>query len=209
MIAPPRPPSHDDLEALIREARARQLRRRLLGAAGVAVAAAIGLSAYALTTGGAGRPAAASGPSGIGAPLCRSSQLSATGPSFVGATGSMIGGVTITNTSRSACFFPAGKPTVHVSRRGTPLPVHTRTTDPHVWPNWRPTRVLPPGDRSEVLLQWWNYCGPGAGRVISPTFELRLGRLVLRATADETKPPFCNAPGGASVLYVSSPLTPR
>ena len=42
MIAPPRPPSHDELEALIKEARARQLRRRLLGAAGVAIAAALG-----------------------------------------------------------------------------------------------------------------------------------------------------------------------
>jgi hypothetical protein len=52
MIAPPKPPSRDELEALIKEARARHLRRRLLGAAGVAVAAAIGLSVYALTIGG-------------------------------------------------------------------------------------------------------------------------------------------------------------
>jgi hypothetical protein len=51
MIAPPRPPSHDELEALIKEARARQLRRRLLGAAGVAIAAALALSAYVLAVG--------------------------------------------------------------------------------------------------------------------------------------------------------------
>ena len=38
MIAPPKPPAHDELEALIKEARERQLRRRLLGAAGIAVA---------------------------------------------------------------------------------------------------------------------------------------------------------------------------
>src|SRR5262249_27889924 len=50
MIAPPRPPSHDELEALIKEARARQLRRRLLGAAGVAIAAAVALGAYALAS---------------------------------------------------------------------------------------------------------------------------------------------------------------
>jgi hypothetical protein len=49
MIAPPKPPSHE-LEALIKEARARQLRRRLLGAAGIAIAAALALSAYALST---------------------------------------------------------------------------------------------------------------------------------------------------------------
>ena len=47
MTAPPKPPPHDELEALIKEARARQLRRRLLGAAGIAVAAATGLSAGA------------------------------------------------------------------------------------------------------------------------------------------------------------------
>jgi hypothetical protein len=52
MIAPPRPPSHDELEALIKEVRQRQLRRRLLGAAVVAISAAIGLGAYAFTTAG-------------------------------------------------------------------------------------------------------------------------------------------------------------
>lgn len=59
MIAPPKPPSHDELEALIKEARARQLRRRLLGATGVAVAAAIGLSLYAFFLGAPGQTATA------------------------------------------------------------------------------------------------------------------------------------------------------
>jgi hypothetical protein len=70
MIAPPKPPAHDELEALIKEARARQLRRRLIGAAGVAVAAALGLSVYALATGGAQHAATASGggPKAAGAP---------------------------------------------------------------------------------------------------------------------------------------------
>src|SRR5690348_4211161 len=61
MIAPPRPPSHDELEALIKEARARQLRRRLLVAAGFAIAAALGLSIYASLGGSAGRTATAAG----------------------------------------------------------------------------------------------------------------------------------------------------
>jgi len=69
MIAPPKPPTHDELEALIKEARARQLRRRLLGAAEIAIAAAIGLSVYSLfigapgktAIGGRGRPQAAAG----------------------------------------------------------------------------------------------------------------------------------------------------
>jgi Protein of unknown function (DUF4232) len=61
MIAPPRPPSRDELEALIKEARARQLRRRLLGAAGLAIAAALGLCIYAFLIGGTDRTATAGG----------------------------------------------------------------------------------------------------------------------------------------------------
>jgi hypothetical protein len=61
MFAPPKPPSHDELEALIREARSRQRRRRLLGAAGVAVVAALALSVYGLLGLGAQRTAASSG----------------------------------------------------------------------------------------------------------------------------------------------------
>jgi hypothetical protein len=75
MLAPPRPPSHDELEALIKEARARQLRRRLFAAALVAIAAALSLSLYALATGGThrtaiaagGRPQATAAPCGVAA----------------------------------------------------------------------------------------------------------------------------------------------
>jgi len=208
MIAPPRLPSHDALAALIKEARARQLRRRLFGAAAIAVSAAIALSVYATTMGGVSRPASGSGLASAGAPPCLSSQRSA-GAGFVGATGSMLGGVTITNRSGIACSIPAAIPAVSVSWRGTPMPVETRTSNPQRWPSWEAARVVLPGAQSVVLLQWWNYCGPGAGRTISPTFELRLAQLAVRATADETTPPFCNASDGPSTLYVSRPLVPR
>ncbi|HEY2311876.1 MAG TPA: DUF4232 domain-containing protein [Gaiellaceae bacterium] len=62
MIAPPKPPPQEELEALIKEARERQLRRRLLGAAGVAIAAAIGLGIYAIATGGTHNSGLGSGP---------------------------------------------------------------------------------------------------------------------------------------------------
>ncbi len=80
MIAPPKPPAHDELEALMKEARQRQLRRRLLGAAGVAVAAAIALGIYALAIGDSNRSTGAApiGPGGV--PLCRSSQISVSIP---------------------------------------------------------------------------------------------------------------------------------
>jgi hypothetical protein len=52
MIAPPKPPSSDELELLIKEARERQLRRRLVGAATVAIAAGVGLAVWATLPGG-------------------------------------------------------------------------------------------------------------------------------------------------------------
>jgi photosystem II stability/assembly factor-like uncharacterized protein len=62
MLAPPRSPAPpDDLEALIREARARQRRRRVLFAASVAVAAAVGLSLWAAIPGQGSRGHAANG----------------------------------------------------------------------------------------------------------------------------------------------------
>ena len=76
MIAPPRRQSHDELEALIKEARARQLRRRLLGATGVAIAAALGLSMYAVMTGGSVNGVTQANAGRASAPFCRSAQLS-------------------------------------------------------------------------------------------------------------------------------------
>src|SRR5437764_1951173 len=75
MIAPPRSPSPVEIEALIKEARERQLRRRLVAAAGIAVAAALGLGVYAVAIGGTeqtdrvsgGRPLTAAMPCGVAA----------------------------------------------------------------------------------------------------------------------------------------------
>jgi hypothetical protein len=58
MIAPPKPPSPDQLEALIKEARDRQRRRRIGIAAGIALVAAAATSAYAVLADGTGKPAA-------------------------------------------------------------------------------------------------------------------------------------------------------
>lgn len=67
-FAPPRPPSPAEREALIREARERQRRRRLLGAASVAIVAAVTMAAYSVLGLGAGRRAAPAG--GENQPLC-------------------------------------------------------------------------------------------------------------------------------------------
>jgi Domain of unknown function (DUF4232) len=70
MMAPPKQPSHEEPEALIEEARARQLRRRLLGAAAVAIAAAVAFGAYALAEGPTQEAATASGSPARAATAC-------------------------------------------------------------------------------------------------------------------------------------------
>lgn len=52
MLAPPRPPAHDELEALIREARARQRRRWFLAAAAILLAAGVSVGIYSAISGG-------------------------------------------------------------------------------------------------------------------------------------------------------------
>jgi hypothetical protein len=208
MIAPPRPPSHDDPEALIKEARERQLRRRLLGAAGVAIAAAIGLSAYALTIAGnqSAKSAARTGP--VGVPFCRSGQLSGSA-GFQGATQSMLGSVTLQNTSDAACSLPQRRPLVAISWRGKVIP--TEEGRMSTGPPWPRAHALGPGQRASVYWQWLSCGGQGARQVaVQPTFTLRFGHgLVVTARANESTPPFCSGLGGRRVLDVSDVLAYR
>src|SRR5689334_4851946 len=155
MIAPPKPPSHDELEALIKEARARQLRRRLLAAAGVAIAAALGLSIYAVTI-GSNSTNVSQRSTNTGRP-CLASQLSATA-GWQGATQSMLGGATITNTSSAACSIPAGRPAVRITWKGRTLRIQEHRPPTPFGPG-KPLRTLQPGAKTTVYLQWWNYCG--------------------------------------------------
>jgi Protein of unknown function (DUF4232) len=156
MIAPPKPPSHDELEALIREARERQLRRRLLGAAGVAIAAALGLSAYALATraGPSGRTAS---PPALQAPACRSSQLSASFGTG-GAAGLALGGLVLGNVAGRSCLLPVGRPTVNVIFRGRPLPTTERSWG-HEEQFGKPAGlILRPGQKAFVEIGWRSSC---------------------------------------------------
>ena len=205
MIAPPKPPSDDELEALIKEARARQLRRRLLGAAAVAIAAAIGLGAYALAIGGGSQAATTSGaPTGT-PPLCRSSQLSATA-GLNGAVGTMLGPVTLTNNGDSACSLPTGRPSVRILWRGRVLPA--RETDGTKLFRGPPARVLAPHSTAAITMDWSNWCGkPSEGTVIQPTFELRWtdGLGVDAPDHPALTPPRCGSPRGGSVIVVGVP----
>jgi hypothetical protein len=208
MIAPPKPPSRDELEALIKEARARHLRPRLLGAAGVAVAAAIGLAIYASLIGGTtsndGRPSA-EGRSG-GAPLCLAAQLSATG-GLNGAVGTMLGPVTLANTGSNACSLPTGRPRVTILWRDRALPVR-ETTAGTGFSGETHARVLVPHSRAVIYMRWSNWCGkPREGTIIRPTFRLRWADgVVVDALNNKLTPPRCGSPAGGSQIAVGVPV---
>lgn len=210
MIAPPRPPSPDALEALIKEARARQLRRRLLGAAGVAIAAALGLSVYAFVTGGnpanlAQPPARGGGATG---PLCRPSQLTAT--TFMeGAGGSMLGEATLTNTGRSVCSLPSSRPGVRIFWRGRRLAA--RETGGMAVSGETRVRALAPHSKAAIYMDWRDWCGnPPETTTIRPLFRLRFAHLAIKAPAGAMSTPRCDTPGSGtrgSTIAVSPPLT--
>ena len=199
MIAPPKPPSHDELEALIKEARERQLRRRLLGAAGVAIASAVALSVYAFTLGSGGLPTVVSGSGRVAPPECRASQLSAQA-ALNGATGSMAGFATVTNTGLTACSLPTTRPRVSIVWRGEQMPTQQKS---FAGPGGVPIHVLAPGRAAFVHMDWSEWCGtPSAGTVIRPTFSLRFGGLVVAARAQQLTPPRCDVPGTISTIFV-------
>ena len=203
MIAPPRRPSHDELEALIKEARERQLRRRLVAASGLAIAAAIGLSVYAFVAGGSpanlAQPPAQGG--GATGPLCRASQLSISA-GLQGATESLAGGAAITNTGGSSCSLPRARPIVRISLHGTPLRVRERSFPYRI--TGRPAHVLTPGEQAVVYVQWWNWCG----RTGPATMTVRLGRGLDLVAPQRLGEPTCigTGPSPASTLYVSRPF---
>lgn len=211
VVAPPKPPSHDDLEALIKEARGRQLRRRLLGAAGVAVAAAIVLGTYALTTENSNRSAgpALVGPGGV--PLCRTSQISISLPMLSGLlergrTGLFV----MRNTSRTACSLPLRPPAASVTRHGARLPVRQVGGRGIVLARWQPLRVshlLKPGGQAAISSYWQNWCGSHSYRTMF-TEHFRFDSQL--AVSFPIGPhPFCANRSGPSTIRVSRPLIVR
>jgi Protein of unknown function (DUF4232) len=114
MLAPPRPPAHEESEALIREARARQRKRWLAAAALLALAAGTAMAVSAVLPASHRRPTnAANGPlAAASARPCRAGQLRLGKPSFDGAyTAHVVDNLTFTNASSRRCSL-RGWPTI-------------------------------------------------------------------------------------------------
>lgn len=203
MIAPPKPPPNDELEALIREARERQGRRRLLAAAGVAIAVAVGLGIYALTTSG-GTPATTGSPGRPGGvPPCRSSQLAAQMEWAYPLTPG--GWVVLTNTSDGSCSLPSGVPRAWITWGGKPMrtrEVHRLGIHPSQWRPLRPAHVLPHGRQAFLTFAWLNSCSHSYRRDMRG--HLGFGRAVVSFDVG-AHPPYQSC-GSPSILEVSQPL---
>jgi Domain of unknown function (DUF4232) len=204
MIAPPKPPAQDELELLIKEARERQLRRRLLGAAAVAIAAALGLGAYAITIGGnvgsEGRSPVQGGRASVA--FCRSSQL-AMSIGGQGATEMVLGGALITNTGGQACALPTRRPVVRITWQGKPMQVRQPVPKPGEVQSGTPAHVLAPGAKALISMRWGDWCGRRASGL--PTFRVIFGHE-LTLSAPGLGVPLCIGPGMPGFLDVSRPL---
>jgi Protein of unknown function (DUF4232) len=207
--SPPRPPSQDELDALIREARDRQGRRRFLGVALVAMAAGVALGINAVTSSGAGHkvPQARGLGGPASAPSCQSTQLSAT-VGFQASTQQIVGGAQIKNASDQSCALPTEWPRVRLSANRKRLAVvqdrlHGASAFPVV-------RVLAPGGRALVPMQWGNWCGtphqqPSHGGeplvLLRVHFALRFGPDTVVTATSMGEPP-CLEPQDPSALII-------
>jgi hypothetical protein len=130
VLSPP-DPREDELELLIREARARQRRRRVLLVAGIALAAATGLAVHAVVV-KSGRAATSAGRGGnAGTPNCRLADLAVQEIPISNPTGLDRLGLQFTNRSTSSCRL-AGYPTIRFRDAAGTVPLLLRRLgDPH------------------------------------------------------------------------------
>jgi hypothetical protein len=117
VVAPPPPPRPDELEALIREARARQRRRWMIAAVVVAAVAGAVVSPYAVAHDRGNRAARAGSQVPAGANRCRAGQLAISVVRTGAVMGEEGGLLRFTNMSRISCHI-AGWPSVTAVEAG-------------------------------------------------------------------------------------------
>jgi hypothetical protein len=156
MLAPPKPPPQDELDALIREARERQLRRRVLAAAAVAVAAAASLGIYAALFGSSARTARSA--SEGHAATCSLNALALSLQTQGTATQSVTF-LTLRNTQRPTCSITA--PAVfEITENGHPAPVVGNPLRARLHATLRQARS---SSWPQSGIWWANWCGSRKG----------------------------------------------
>lgn len=209
MIAPPKPPSPDELEALIGEARDRQRRRRLIGATVIALGTGLSLAFFAVASGGSflGTIRDSLG-LGSGPPACRSSQLKARhlapGVPAVFNQVSLLGvGITVVaNASRAACSLPAAE--VSIFSHGQKLGVRQiHGLAFRVGPKAPVVHVLQPGKSAQIDFTWRNWCGSPTlyGSRQLKTVRLRIGNAL--TVSGKLRKPACVQRGSPSTVTVA------
>lgn len=153
-------------------------------------------------------------------PACSAADLRASA-AFQGATGSQLGAINMTNTSTLRCALPAA-PDISLSWHGHSLAVRT-IAFPAQWldrmnPRWsHRVAVLRPHAHAQVVLQWFNWCGPttwGASTGLHVTVAVSIPHQpapILATTRDLVEPPFCNVKprsGTGSTVRVSPFVSP-
>jgi hypothetical protein len=129
-----------------------------------------------------------------------------------GATGSELGGLTVSNPGPTCSFDE--RPTVELDWRGLRLTPFQRTFRHASLLSigfTRVSRVLPHGHSRLVWLQWLNYCGPKLPAGAEPVAVLRLagepGALRVRLRGG-FEPPHCNSPAYARFFVTDFALVP-
>ncbi len=132
-------------------------------------------------------------------PLCQSASLKAGLRGILGATQSLLIGVSVTNIGRLSCFLRLRPQAVLVDPSGKPLeiqytfsPFGDTPADPNA------TLGLPAGRTANFSLQWGNWCLPDVPGGISIRLTLGLNEGTLILPTNLTSGPVCNDPGHGS-----------
>lgn len=121
---------------------------------------------------------------------CRAKQLQAS-MSLLGATQSLVGGVTVINISDSRCVL-TGRPTIVIrSQKGDPIATASIAAEP-LWaqrnfpePKGWPTVAIAPGKKAQARLELSNWCGQSREPVkLAVTLPGRHGTLLVPAKID-------------------------
>lgn len=132
------------------------------------------------------------------------------------ASKTILGGISIHNTSRASCRLPVrpkvrlGWPGGTFPLRDTPLPDQQAVTDI----GQKPVSVLDPGQWAFASVFWTNWCGkrpPGQPFKLRVTVALLAGRVLASGAHPPSltfNAPYCYAAGHPSPLQIGRFLTP-